>query len=62
MSERDYSRFVTDITPKEDNRPFWLRLLLSIRPSFKFTTKKIPSSGKDAIDKVKLNITGGASF
>ena len=62
MPEKDYSRFVKEIHPKEDDRPFWLRLLLSIRPSFSFSTKKVPSSTEDFVDKIKFKIKGGADF
>jgi hypothetical protein len=61
MPEKDYSKYITNPVPKEDDRPFWLRLLLSLRPSLSFSTKKVPSS--DDIKKgVKLKITGGADF
>jgi hypothetical protein len=62
MPDRDYSRFVKELHPKEDDRPFWLRLLLSIKPSFSFSAKKIPSSAGDAIDGIKFKIKGGADF
>jgi len=62
MPEKDYSRFVTELHPKEDDRPFWLRLLLSIKPSISFSAKKMPSSAGDAIDKMKFKIKGGADF
>ena len=62
MPEKDYSRFVKELHPKEDDRPFWLRLLLSIRPSFSFSAKKVPSSLEEGIGKVKFKIKGGTDF
>lgn len=61
MSDKDYSRFLKNFSPKEDKRPFWLRLLLSIKPSLSFSTKKIPSS-EDIKRGVKIKISGGADF
>lgn len=62
MPEKDYSRFITNPSKKRDDRPFWLRLLLSIKPSISFSTKKITSSTKDTVDKIKFKIEGGADF
>lgn len=62
MPDKDYSRFVKELHPKEDDRPFWLRLLLSIRPSFSFSAKKMPSSSDELVDKIKIKIKGGADF
>lgn len=61
MPEKDYSRFITNPSKKEDDRSFWLRLLLSIRPSLSFSTKKVPSTD-DIKRGVKIKITGGADF
>lgn len=61
MPEKDYSRFITNPSKKEDDRPFWLRLLLSLRPSLSSSTKKVPDTD-DIKRGVKIKITGGADF
>lgn len=61
MSEKDYSQYIKNPSKKEDDRPFWLRLLLSIRPGISFSTRKIPSSD-DIKRKVQFKIGGGADF
>jgi hypothetical protein len=61
MPEKDYSRFITNPSRKEDDRPFWLRLLLSIRPAISFSAKKI-NSVDDVKNKVSFKISGGADF
>jgi hypothetical protein len=62
MKERDYSHYINNPSSKQDDRPFWLRLLLSIKPSFSFSAKKIPSSVSDVSKGIKFNIKGGADF
>ena len=62
MPERDYSHFINNPVPKQDERPFWLRLLLSIRASVSFSTKKMPNNVSDVTDKLKFKIKGGADF
>lgn len=62
MAERDYSQYIKNPSTKQDDRPFWLRLLLSIRPSFSFSAKKMPSDTEDALSKIKFKIKGGADF
>lgn len=61
MPEKDYSKYIKNPVKKEDDRPFWLRLLLSIRPSLSFSTRKVPSTD-DIKRGVKIKITGGADF
>ena len=61
MPEKDYSRFITNFSRKEDDRPFWLRLLLSIRPSISFSTRKIKSVG-DVQKGTTFKISGGTDF
>ena len=59
MRERDYSYLVTNPIPKEDGRPFWLRLLLSLRLSISPCSKKTSSEDKKG---VKFKVSGGADF
>jgi hypothetical protein len=58
---KDYSQYITKKTPPEDKRNFFLRLLLSIRPTFGMKGKIDGKSGK-----IKHNITvgvkGGTDF
>jgi hypothetical protein len=61
MREKDYSQYVTNPSKKEDDRPFLLRLLLSIRPSMSFSTRKIKSSN-DIKKGLSFKITGGTDF
>ena len=61
MREKDYSQYVTNPSTKEDNRPFWLRLLTSIRPSMSFSARKIKSSN-DVKKGLSFKITGGTDF
>ncbi len=61
MPEKDYSHYITNPSKKEDSRPFWLRLLLSIRPAISFSTKKIKSA-EDVQKGTKFKISGGADF
>lgn len=61
MPERDYSQYVTNPSKKEDDRPFWLRLLLSIRPSISFSAKKIKSAN-DVQRGATFKISGGTDF
>lgn len=60
MTEKDYSHFINNPTPKQDDRPFWLRLLSSIKLSF--SIKKIPTSTSDITNKTTFKIKGGADF
>jgi hypothetical protein len=62
MPERDYSQYVTNIVPKEDRRPFLVRLLDSIKISVNFSYKKGDPLFKDIQDKIKINIKGGTDF
>jgi len=62
MPERDYSHFINNPVPKQDERPFWLRLLLSIKPSFSFSAKKIPKSASDVANGIQFKIKGGTDF
>ena len=60
MAERDYSQYIKTLSPKEDDRPFWLRLLLSIKPSFSF--KKISTDVSDITKGINFKIKGGTDF
>ena len=61
MPERDYSKYITNPSKKEDDRPFWLRLLLSIRPAVSFSTRKIKSAS-DVQKGTTFKISGGTDF
>jgi len=61
MPEKDYSQYITNPSKKEDERPFWLRLLLSIRPAISFSTRKLKSVD-DVKKGVSFKISGGADF
>lgn len=61
MKEKDYSQYVTNPSKKEDDRPFWLRLLLSIRPGMSFSTRKVPSA-EDIKNRIRFKIGGGTDF
>jgi hypothetical protein len=62
MPERDYSHFINNPVPKQDDRPFWLRLLSSIRASVSFSARNVPENASDTMDKLKFKIKGGADF
>jgi hypothetical protein len=61
MAEKDYSKYITNPSKKEDDRPFLVRLLSSIKPSLSFSTRKVPNS-EDIKKGIKIKITGGADF
>jgi len=58
---KDYSQYITKKAPSEDKRNFFLRLLLSLRPTLGIKGKIDAKSGK-----IKHNITvgvrGGTDF
>jgi hypothetical protein len=62
MPERDYSHFINNPSPLQDKRPFWLRLLSSIKFKFSFSNKKPLNDVADVVDGIKINIKGGADF
>ena len=62
MNQKDYSYLVTNITPKEDERPFWLRLLSSIRASVSPCSKKVSSTSDEVKRGLSIKISGGADF
>lgn len=59
--EKDYSGFITNPSKPEDSRPFWLRLLLSIRPSL-FFDSKTDKHTKHTKKGIGFQIKGGAEF
>jgi hypothetical protein len=59
--ERDYSGFINKPSKPEDDRPFWLRLLSSIRPSIFFDCKKDKDT-EDTKRGIGIQIKGGAEF
>ena len=59
--ERDYSKFITNPSSKKDERPFWLRLLTSLRPSV-FVDYKKEAPGKDPKRVIGIKIEGGTEF
>ena len=56
--EKDYSDCLKEIG-KEDDRPFWLRLLCSLRPSVFLDSKK---DGEEIKRGVGFEIKGGTDF
>lgn len=59
--ERDYSGFITNPSKPEDNRPSWLRLLSSLRPSIFFDFKKDKDT-KETKRGMGIQIKGGVEF
>jgi hypothetical protein len=59
--EKDYSRFINNPSQLRDDRPFWLRLISSLKLSFFIDSKK--EKNTDQIKRgVGVQIKGGVEF
>lgn len=56
---KDYSQYIFKKPKEEDRRPFWLRLLTSIRPTFGIKGK---ASNKSLKTNITIGVKGGADF
>jgi hypothetical protein len=59
---RDYSEYIFQKPPpSQDNRPWWVRLLSSIRPTIGAKGKVDAKTGKKKLDVV-IGVKGGVDF